>query len=50
MIAAVELQKYIVHIEQELKVCNIEDTPSYYLGNDIKKVMNKYIHLSPKST
>ena len=45
IIATVEPQKYMVQIEQEIKVRNVEDTPSYYLGNDVKGVMNKYICL-----
>ena len=49
IIAAVEPQKYMVQIEQELKVCNVEGTPSYYLANEVKKNMNKYIPLSSKT-
>ena len=49
IIAAVELQKYMVQIEQELKVHNVEDTPSYYFCNYVKNIMNKYIHLSSKN-
>ena len=32
IIAAIEPQKYMVQIEQELKVRNVEDTPSYMTG------------------
>ena len=49
IIAAKEPQKYMSVIEQEFKVRNIEDDPSYYLGNDLKKILGKYVHISSKT-
>ena len=46
IIVAKEPQHYMSMIEQEFVVRNIEDSPSYYLGNNLKKVLNKYLHIS----
>ena len=34
-------------IEQDFNIQNIEDSPLYYLENNIKRVMDKYVHSSP---
>ena len=39
--------QYMIKLEQEFNVRNIEDSPSYYLGNNIKKILGKYFHSSP---
>ena len=49
IIAAKNPQNYMSQIKQELKVRNVEDEPSYYLGNNVKKVLDKYIHISSKT-
>ena len=37
-------------IEQEFLIHKKADSPSYYLGNDIKRVdKNKYLHISSKN-
>ena len=40
-------QDYMALIEQEFMLRNVEDFPKYYLGNDMKKVLDKYIHTAP---
>jgi hypothetical protein len=38
-------EEYMAQIEQEFLVRNKEDSPTYYLGSNIKKV-NNYLHIS----
>jgi hypothetical protein len=45
IIAAKHPSKYMNDIEQEFLIRNKEDSPSYYLGNNIKKVGNN-LHVS----
>ena len=47
IIAAKRPIEYMAKIEQEFVVCNKEDSPSYYLGNDIKR-RDRYLHVSNK--
>jgi hypothetical protein len=47
IISAKNPNKYMNQIEQELLIRNKADSPSYYLGNDIKKV-GKLLHISSK--
>ena len=49
LIAARDPSKYMTKIEQHFLVRDISDTPSYYLGNNLKQVQvqNKtYLHVS----
>ena len=39
--------QYMIKLEQEFNIRNIEDSPSYYLGNNIKRILDKYFHTSP---
>ena len=32
--------QYMIKLEQEFNIRNIEDSPSYYLGNNIKRILN----------
>ena len=43
--AAPDPSKYMSQIEQEFKVRDLSDSPSYYLGNDLKKLGDK-MHVS----
>jgi hypothetical protein len=45
IIAAKRLAEYMARIEQEFLVRNKEDSPTYYLGSNIKKVDN-YLHIA----
>jgi hypothetical protein len=45
IIAAKRPMDYMALIEQEFVLRNMEDSPEYYLGNDIKKIMGKYMHV-----
>jgi hypothetical protein len=45
IIAAKRPSEYMAKIEQEFLVRNKEDSPSYYLGFNIKKV-GKHLHIS----
>jgi hypothetical protein len=47
IIAAGDPGSYMDDIEQEFALQNKSDSPSYYLGNDIKKV-GKYLHILSK--
>ena len=47
IIASKKPSDYMAQIEQEFLVRNIEDSPSYYLGNDIKRIKDK-VHISSK--
>jgi len=47
IIAAKRPIEYMTMIEQEFVVRNKEDSPSYYLGNNIKR-KGKYLHVSNK--
>ena len=47
IIASKKPSEYMARIEQEFLVRNIEDSPSYYLGNDIRRIENK-VHVSSK--
>ena len=47
-IAAMRPAEYTSRIEQEFLVKNKEDTPSYYLGNDLKMKENR-LHVSNKT-
>jgi hypothetical protein len=47
IIAAKRPAEYMTQIEHEFAVRNKEDTPSYYLGNDVKRVGNRF-HISSK--
>ena len=46
MVAAKRPMEYLHLIEQEFVLRNKEASPSYYLGADMKKIFDKYIHLS----
>jgi hypothetical protein len=49
IIAAKNPGKYMNDIEQEFLIRNKSDSPSYYLGNDMKSIHNnKYMHISTK--
>lgn len=43
--AAKDPSKYMAQIEQEFKIRDLSDSPSYYLGNDLKKLGDKF-HVS----
>jgi hypothetical protein len=45
IIAARRPSEYMAKIEQEFLVRNKEDSPTYYLGSNIKKIGN-YLHIS----
>lgn len=47
IIASKNPGKYMNDVEQEFMIRNKADSPSYYLGNDIKTV-GKYLHISTK--
>jgi hypothetical protein len=47
IIAAKRPAEYMSQIEQEFDVRNKEDTPSYYLGNDVKRI-GEHFHISSK--
>ena len=38
--------QYISQIEQEFKLRDATDEPSYYLGNDLKRLPNGKLHIS----
>ena len=46
IIAAKRPMDYMAHIDQEVILRDMEDFPKFYLGNDVKKVLRKYIHIS----
>ena len=37
---------YISYLEQEFVLRNKEESPEYYLGTNLKRILNKYIHVS----
>ena len=43
---AMNPSQYISQIEQEFKLRDTTDEPSYYLGNDLKKMKNGRLHIS----
>ena len=48
IIAAKNPSMYMSQIEQEFLIRNKEDSPSYYLGNSIKQIPRKLLHISSK--
>ena len=46
MVAAKRPMDYLHLIEQEFVLRNKEESPNYYLGANIKKILDKYIHIS----
>eukprot|EP00957_Ditylum_brightwellii_P163625 12458221-Ditylum_brightwellii.AAC.1 len=43
-----DLSKYMPHIEQHFQVCDVMDSPSYYLGNDMVQ-QGKLFYMSTKN-
>ena len=41
-------QKIMARVEQEFVLRNIEDSPTYYLGNDVSRIFGEYLHTAPK--
>lgn len=46
LIAAKQPGKYIKKIEKDFILRTVEDSPSFYLGNEIKRTDKGYLHLS----
>ena len=46
IIAAKKPMDYMALIEQEFVSRDMDDSPRYYLGNDVKNNLGKYIHIS----
>ena len=46
MVAAKRPLDYLHLIEQEFVLRNKEESPYYYLGANMKKILDKYIHIS----
>ena len=46
IVAAMRPMTYISYLEQEFVLRNKEVSPEYYLGTNLKRILNKYIHVS----